>query len=90
MGVGYVMAICPEVDRPGWGRIEDKRQLKLLSKITSKRGLQTSVLFHFKVGFKQEGSDEDAETLEFLIHDRQACLQLVKERFLAITAKPKA
>ncbi|RHX96666.1 hypothetical protein DYB25_002667 [Aphanomyces astaci] len=81
------MAICPEVDRPGWGRIEDKRQLKLLSKITSKRGLQTSVLFHFK---KQEGSDEDADTLEFLIHDRQACLQLVKERFLAITAKPNA
>ncbi|RHY28437.1 hypothetical protein DYB32_005978 [Aphanomyces invadans] len=85
---GYVMAICPDADRPGWGRVEDKRQLKLLSKITSKRGVQTSVVFHFK---KVEGSDDqDMETLEFLIHDRQGCLQLVKERFLAITAKPGA
>ncbi|KAF0690908.1 Aste57867_17771 [Aphanomyces stellatus] len=84
---GYVMAICPEADRPGWGRIEDKRQLKLLSKITSKRGAQTSVVFHFK---KLEGGEDEADALEFLVNERQACLQLVKERFLALTAQTPA
>ncbi|CAK4166682.1 unnamed protein product [Aphanomyces euteiches] len=87
VSTGYVMTICPEANRPGWGRIDDKRQLKLLSKITSKRGAQTSVVFHFK---KAEGTDEEAEPLEFFVNERQACLQLVKERFLAITkTKPE-
>ncbi|OQR96246.1 hypothetical protein ACHHYP_16551 [Achlya hypogyna] len=79
---GYLLSVEPEPDRPGWGRIDERRRLKLLTKITSRRTVPNSVVFHFK----QHEEDDSVDHVAFIVEERSACLELVKQRFMTITA----
>ncbi|OQS07389.1 hypothetical protein THRCLA_00590 [Thraustotheca clavata] len=71
---GYLLSVEPEENRPGWGRIDERRRLKLLTKITSRRTISNSVVFHFK----QHEEEDNIDTIGFIVEERKAVKEAIE------------
>eukprot|EP00940_MAST-03C_sp_MAST-3C-sp2_P000977 g977.t1 len=69
----------------GWASVVSKFVLGDLVKVTSRKSAKNLVVFHIK-GREGEGGASKVKQLSFIVHEKAACVALVKRRYRALRA----
>jgi hypothetical protein len=86
----FVIRLRVHLERPNFARIEEKRLISTVLKITSKKSVADLVIFHFKPAGHEVASGPAAAAAplvrSYVVQDSRACIELVKSHYM--TAKP--